>query len=169
MTKGTFLPRLRHVAAASFAAVSMASLVVAIGSFSGCSTIKGEKSAEDLSRSGPTILNTRVNPGTVELSRDMNPLRPVEILTEVKDFGANVNDVRVRFLEAPLEVKMSHVGGTTWRASLTPEQIRSLAVGNQTTQYRVSVIARNEDGQEAISRQAATVAVKAPDLARTTS
>ena len=136
---------------------------------SGCSTFKGKStSANDLAANGPTIVGARTNPGTFELNRNLQPAGPTEILAEVKDFTSSISEVRVRFVNVPMEVPMTHIGGSTWRAELTPAQLKMLAVGGQTMEYQVNVIAKNADGQTAVSHEPLQVSVKSPDLAQPT-
>jgi hypothetical protein len=137
---------------------------VGLSSMAACSSMSGNKAATEIADTGPSVINARVNPGTVELTRYMNPKQNVEILAEVKDFQANVSDVRVRFKEAPVELKMKNVGGSTWRAELPANQIKRLAVGNQTTVYQAEVIARDSNGKVGMSQEPLKVSIKAPDL-----
>ncbi len=138
--------------------------VIALSVASGCSTIKGEKSAQNLNSNGPTVVSVTSRPGTVELNQQLQPQQKAEIVAEVKDFTSKITDVNLRFLNVPMTLPMTHVGGTTWSASLSPEQLKVLAVGGQTINYTANVIARNEDGQTAVSQDPVTVSVKTPDL-----
>jgi hypothetical protein len=139
--------------------------VLALGA---CSTLRGEKTGQDLASSGPTVLNPRANPSVIELNSNFQPKQPAEVLADVKDFTSPITDVKLRFNHAPLEVPMEHVQGSTWRAMLSPEQVKTLAVGGQTTRYDANVIARNQDGQTASSKNPVEIVVKAPDLAQNT-
>ena len=145
-------------------------LLSGLMAFAGCTTgplAKG-KSGQDLTSNGPNIVDVKSNPGTIELNRSLQPVGPSEVLAEVKDFTSNITEVTLRFIHVPLEVKMEHIGGTTWRAQLTPEQLKTLAVGGQTMRYEANVIAKNEEGQTATTSQPVQVAVKAPDMAQPT-
>ena len=141
-------------------------LPIAVITMSGCATLRGEKGGEDIAATGPTVINVRTNPGTIELDRSFRPMKGAEVLADVKDFTAKVTDVRLRFQHAPLEIPMQHVGGTTWRAQLTPEQLKLLAVSGQTISYDATIIARDENGKVAMSKDPVKVAVKAPELAQ---
>jgi hypothetical protein len=133
----------------------------------GCSNMPfSGKKDEEMAARGPTVINVRSNPGTFELNRSFQATGPTEIVAEVKDFTAQITDVRVRFLHVPLEIPMQLVSGSTWRASLTPEQLKTLAIGGQTMTYDAEVIAKNEDGMTAVSKEPVRIAVKAPDLAK---
>lgn len=133
----------------------------------GCSTFSGGgTTGEELAASGPTVVDVRMNPETVELDTRYQPSQNAEIIAEVKDFTSKISNVKLRFVRVPMEVPMQHVGGTTWRAQLNPDQLRTLAVGGQTVRYDVNVIAENDDGQVAVSKEPLTVAVKSPDLSR---
>lgn len=137
-------------------------------SFAGCSTVKekvgGGESTEGMAAAGPTVLNPRVNPDTLELNRNMKAMETMEILAEVKDFSAPVTDVRVKFDQVPMEVTMKSMGGTTWRAELNDEQIQKLAIGNQTTRYEGKIVATNSLGKVAVGEETVSVKIKAPDL-----
>ncbi len=127
-----------------------------------CSTLSGDKSGEDLSQSGPTVVSAQVQPENIQLGEDWQVEQTPTITAEIKDFTASVDDVRLRFLRAPLEITMTQVGGTTWQANLTPEQVRMLAVGGETMKYEANIIARNEDGRIAVSQEPVTISVQAP-------
>ncbi|HUP58126.1 MAG TPA: hypothetical protein VM598_11780 [Bdellovibrionota bacterium] len=134
-----------------------------------CSSLGGKTASdEQLSSQGPTILNARVSPSPIELNTQLQPTQQVEILADVKDFNANINDVRLRFVNVPLEVPMKNVGGTTWRATLSPKQLQMLAVSGKTMEYQANVIAKNEAGEVAVGSDPLMVAVNTPDLAKDT-
>ena len=59
---------------------------------------------------------------------------------------------------------MENVGGTTWKAELTPQQIRTLAVGGETMSYEANVVARNKEGMVAVSPTPVEITVKTPEL-----
>jgi hypothetical protein len=146
-----------------FVAVSIPFLL-AMGA---CSSLGSKNTGQELSSTGPNVVDVRSTPSTIELNNNWQPNQPPQILAEVKDFNSKIKEVRLRFVRAPLEIPMEFVGGTTWRASLTPQQIKTLAIGGQTTTYEVNVIARNQDGQVAVSKKPLEVAIKGPDLAAT--
>lgn len=140
-------------------------LALTAAGLSACSTVRGEKQAsQELTETGPNVVNVRSNPDVVSLNRNYQPSGPAEVLAEVKDFTSPIQDVKLRFTNIPLEIPMQHVAGTTYRAELTPQQLKALAVGGQTMTYDANVIARNSKGQIAMSKQPVQVAVKAPDL-----
>lgn len=122
-----------------------------------------QASSEQLASTGPTILNARSEPSPIELNTALQPSQSAEIIADVKDFNSNVSDVRLRFIHVPLEIPMKNIGGSTWRATLTPKQLQLLAVAGKTMNYEANIIAKNEAGQTAITRDPITVAVKAPD------
>jgi hypothetical protein len=138
--------------------------LAALLSASACSTFKKEtaKSESNLSQSGPNVINARTNPSVIELNNQWQATGPAEVLAEVKDFTSEVQDVKLRFLRAPLEIPMQKVNGTTWRAQLTPEQLKTLAVGGETMKYEANIVARNADGQIAVSPDTVNVAISAP-------
>ncbi|MBC7692246.1 MAG: hypothetical protein H7222_10795 [Methylotenera sp.] len=131
---------------------------------SACSTLKGEKSAANIATTGPSVVSAKSQPSTFELDRQMNPTSGADVVAEVKDYSSNIAEVNLRFIHVPMTVPMTHVGGTTWTAHFTAEQLKVLAVGGQTIAYDANVIARNEDGQTAVGAETVKVAVKAPDL-----
>jgi hypothetical protein len=138
-------------------------LLLALG-VSSCSSF-GHKSEEgkDLAASGPTVTNSRINPGTIVLDRKFRANQPAEILAEVKDFGSKINHVSFRLNEVPLEIELRNVAGSTYRAEINPEQLKKLAVGNQTTTYTGTIVAKNAKGQVATS-SSLPLAIQAPDL-----
>jgi hypothetical protein len=151
----------------SVKSLSQLSIVVTAALFTyGCSSLPGSTSGKDISSagSGPTVVNARVTPSTIELNRNMQPMTPAEILADVKDFQSPVKEVKLRFLHVPLQIPMERVSGTTWRAILTPEQLQMLAVSGKTITYEATVIARDERGQTSVSQSPITVAIKAPDV-----
>jgi len=124
------------------------------------------ESAKDLSSNGPTILNERVFPSTIELNRALQPIQKTEIVADVKDFRSEISNVKLRFLHAPFEVPMSNIGGTTWRGTLTPNQLRELAVSGKTITYEANIIAQSKDGRTAVSEKPLSVEIKTPDIAK---
>jgi len=147
-------------------------VLIAVGAIfvaSGCSSMPGQtESGKELAAQGPTILNVRAEPSsTIELNRSLKPLQSAEILADVKDFRSKVQNVQLKFLHVPIQVPMENIGGTTWRAQLTPEQLRMLAVSGKTIKYDANIVATNEQGQAASSSSPITIGVKAPELAQT--
>jgi hypothetical protein len=139
--------------------------LLAIGA-SGCATGQSARNnaSQDTSASGPSVVYARSEPSTVELNRDFQPTQPAEVLADVKDAESKVSDVKLQFTSIPLEIPMENIGGTTWRAQLTPRQLEMLAVSGRTTRYEANVIARNQDGKTSMTTKPVDVAVKAPDL-----
>lgn len=115
-------------------------------------------------QNGPIVLNVRANPETVNLDRNFKPTSPAEVLAEVKDYKAEVTEVRMNVRNTPISIPMQHVSGTTWRATLTPAQLKTLGIGDQTTQYDVDVIAKDSMGLSKVERSTASIQVKGPDL-----
>jgi hypothetical protein len=144
-------------------------ILIAVGAVfaaNGCSSM-GKTESKELSSSGPTVMNARAEPSTVELNRNLQPIQDSEILADVKDFRGKVTDVRLKFVHVPVTIPMENIGGTTWRAKLSPQQLRSLAVSGKTISYDANIVARNDQGQTATSSSTVSVAVKAPELSRT--
>jgi hypothetical protein len=145
--------------------VPILGVVASICVATACSTSRGPSTGADLSASGPTVVSVQSKPSTIELTRELAPTEPgASVVAEVKDFTSAVSEVNLRFINVPLSIPMTYLGGTTWQAQLTPEQLKILAVGGRTMSYAANVIARNEEGQTAVSSEPVTVAVKTPDL-----
>ena len=133
----------------------------------GCSTFGGgSKSSQDISASGPTILNARTSPGTFDLNGQFQSAQSAAVLADVKDFTGKINSVTLRFVHAPLEIPMEQISDTTWRAVLNPQQLRLLAVSGQTIKYDANIVARDENGQVAVNEKPLVIAVKAPDVSK---
>jgi hypothetical protein len=137
-------------------------LGLSLVSFSACSSM-GSKSAEELAYTGPTVLDTRTNPGTFELNQQMKPKTQAEVVANVKDFQSKVKDVRLRFNRVPIEVPMQKTKGDEWVARLSQQQLRELAVAGHTMKYEANIIAKNEKGQIATAKSPITITVKAPE------
>lgn len=140
----------------------------ALGALNGCSSMIGSSGPSDkeISSRGPTVLYVRAQPGTIELNRNLQPTQSAEVLADVKDFRDKVTEVKLRFVNVPLEIPMKNVGGTTWRAELTAAQLKKLAVSGETIRYETEVVAKNSKGQIAVSDKPAVVAIKAPELSK---
>ncbi len=145
-------------------------MLISVGSLvtlNGCSSMPGTtESSKEISATGPTILNARIDPTTVELNRNLQPVRTPEIIADVKDFRSKITNVTLKFKHVPMQIPMENVGGTTWRAVLTPEQLQTLAVSGKTITYDASIIARNQDGQVVEGSDPVNIAIKAPDLSQ---
>jgi hypothetical protein len=135
-------------------------ITVGLLAASGCST---GKSGQEIAATGPTIVDYKATPGTVELKGNLQPTAPAEIFADVKDFHANVTDVKVRFVHVPLEIPMKRLAGSTWHAVLTPDQLRKLAVTGQTMKYDANIIAMNDNGETSTSRSPLQIAIKTPE------
>ncbi len=140
-----------------------------IALLAGCSGAKSrsnEEAGTAAAEDGPVITAARAEPATVALDRYLRPGQPASITADVHDFRSPIVDVRARFLQVPLELPMKNVGGNTWRAELTPQQLRMLSVSGQTMRYDASVVVKDEQGREVTSPQTFEVAIQAPDLAQ---
>jgi hypothetical protein len=115
----------------------------------------------------PSIVYARTQPATIELNRSFQPTRTAEVLADINDSGKNVTEVKLEFTDVPLEIPMEHIGGSTWRAQLSPRQLEMLAVSGQTMRYGANVIARNSDGRAAVTHKPIEVAIKAPEMSTT--
>ena len=132
----------------------------------GCSTITGKESDKEIAAMGPTIMNVRTEPSTIELNGNLQPVTSAEVLADVKDFHSRVSGVSLRFTSVPLQIPMENIGGTTWRATLTPDQLQMLAVSGKTISYDATVVAKNVKGQTAMSQKPVEVAIKTPEIAK---
>lgn len=146
-----------------FAILSVGVMFVATG----CSTFgMGKTSSEEIAATGPTVMNVRTEPSTIELNTRLQPITSAEVLADVKDFHNKVSSVTLRFSDVPLQVPMQNVGGTTWRAHLTKDQLQMLAVSGKTISYDANVVAKNDKGQSSVSRTPVAVAIKTPEITR---
>jgi len=98
---------------------------------------------------GPQVLAARPSEDRIELNRDLQPTRPMEILAEVReDGGVEITDVRLRFDGAPLEIAMQRIPlGTTWRATMTGRQFQLLSVAGRTVRVSAHVTAIDSQGR----------------------
>jgi hypothetical protein len=112
------------------------------------------------------ILTARTEPGTIELNRDLQPLRVPVVQADVRDFHSKVKEVMLEFDNIPVTVPMKNVGGDTWEVELDDRALEMMAVSGQTTKYGAEIIAVNEDGKKGLSEKPVEIAVKAPRLAK---
>lgn len=130
--------------------------------FTGCASTSDLQAKAEGSQNGPVIMNPRISPETVELTRYLQPKSPNHILAEVKDFRSEVTNVHLKLSHAPIEVPLERIGGTTWRGELTSDQLKRLAVSGKTMKYRGTIVAQNELGQVAMSKDQVEIQVEAP-------
>ncbi len=144
-----------------FAVISLALLA----NLTGCASLSGQpESGKDIASTGPTIMNARTTPATIQLNQNLLPTEKPAITADVKDFNHKIADVKLKFIHVPVEVPMENLGGTTWRATLSTEQLQLLAVTGRTVRYEANVVASNDKGQTAISQTPITISIKAPEL-----
>jgi hypothetical protein len=117
----------------------------------------------------PIILTVRTDPGTIELNRDLQPLRVPKIQADIEDLHSSVTEVTLEFSNVPLTLPMTHVGGGVWEAQLDSRALEMMAVSGQTAKYGAQIVAKNADGKEALGERPVEVAVKAPQLAKASS
>lgn len=140
--------------------------LISLGAISsGCSSSQpANPNTVQLNKDKPTVLNARSEPETIVMNSDMQPVAPVTVIADVKDFSAAVTDVHLKFDTVPLDVPMERMGtSTNWKADLTPQQLQMLAISGQTVKYKTSIVARNADGKSATSTQPLYLSVKAPE------
>ncbi len=109
-------------------------------------------------------MNARTTPTTIQLNQNLVAVEKPAITADVKDFNHKISDVKLKFVHVPVEVPMENMGGTTWRATLSTEQLQLLAVTGKTVRYEANVVASNDKGQTAISQTPVTISIKAPEL-----
>jgi hypothetical protein len=149
--------------------ISTTAMCAVLISLAGCASSPSRQSntmadSATISENGPNVLNARSEPQVVTLNKDLQPVEPGEVIADVKDFKHQITDVRLKFRNLPIEVPMENIGGTTWKAELTPGQLQMLAVSGKTMKYDADVIATNIDGKTAQTKDPVIVAVAAPDL-----
>ncbi len=146
-------------------AVPLAALVMIAAS--GCSTLKGgnTKSGEEIAMTGPTIVQAKAEPKVFQLDQSLAPIQQASVFADIKDFSANLEDVRLRFIHVPLELKMHRLAGSTWQASIPADALKKLAVSGQTMKYQIDVVARDANGHVATTKTPLEIAVKAPEAA----
>lgn len=128
-----------------------------------CSSAPKNKPVQ-ISSTAPTVVNARAEPGTVVLNGELQPVDPARVLADIKDFNSKVVDAHLKFADVPMEIPMENIGGTTWKAELTPQELQMLAVSGKTINYHAQIIARDAHGE--VSEAApVNIAVKAPDYA----
>lgn len=120
--------------------------------------------ANNISTTAPSVIDAKVNPDTFELNQSGSPTTRSQITADVKDYTGNVTDVRVRFMNVPIEVPMKHVAGTTWQTELTPDTLKQLAVNGKTMKYKANIVAMNGQGQTGVSSKPIEIEVKAPSV-----
>ncbi len=140
----------------------LASIVAA--TIAGCSSgpLGNGASSKDLAYEGPTIIDAKLDPSTIELNRDMK-MNNAQVVAEVADYGAKVTSVTLDFKDIPMKIPMKHKKGTTWVADFNQKQLEKLAVSGKTMKYDARLIAKDEKGRTAESKDYLTIAVKSPD------
>jgi hypothetical protein len=129
---------------------------------SGCSSI-GSKSADDLAYSGPTVLESRAEPATFELNKNLEPKTDTQVVATVKDFNSKITDVRLRFTRVPITIALKKGEGDEWVGNVPKKDLKELAVSGHTMRYDATIVAKNKDGLVATSKSPLTIYVKAPD------
>jgi hypothetical protein len=138
--------------------VLVTAFAMAVGA--GCAS-SGKDLAEQASK-GPVVIEPRSNPETVELNKFLQPKQPQQFFAEIQDFSAPVTEARVKIEGTQIELPMSKVGGTTWRAELTTEQLKRLAISGKKMEYEANVVARNQNGVSASSAKPFKLKISAP-------
>ena len=136
----------------------MVALTLAI---SGCASNRTAPS--NSASEGPRIIESRVQPEKIELNNYFQAKQPNQIFAEVQDWKSEVNNVHVQFLNVPMNIPMQRVSGTTWRAELSTDQLKKLAVSGKTMKYRANIIAQDANGLVSSSYKPVEISVEAPD------
>jgi hypothetical protein len=111
----------------------------------------------------------RTEPGTIELNRDLQPIRVAKVQADIQDLHSEVTEVTLQFDNVPLTVPMTKVGGTTWEVQLDSHALEMMAVSGETAKYGAQIMAKNADGKQALSDRPVVVSVKAPSLVKSSS
>jgi hypothetical protein len=147
----------------TFKSIAPILLSISLASLAACSSAKTE-SAKEFASSGPTVVDVKTEPGTFNLTQNLEPVGRTEVIANIKDFNNKVSDVRLRFTHIPMEIPMKQVSSSTWVADLGGSQLKQLAVNGHTMKYEANVIARDDKGQTGVSSSPIEIAVKAPDI-----
>ena len=125
-----------------------------------------KESGTQIATSGPTVLNAHTEPGTFELNKQLKPSETSKVVADVKSFKEKVSEVRLNFIEVPLSIPMRNVGGTTWVAELSADQLKGLAVSGKTIEYQARVEAKDESGKTATSKDPVKISIKTPEITK---
>jgi hypothetical protein len=153
----TILNKNRILACASALTLSVALL-------GGCAHSRTQDELRQQASRGPVILNPRSNLNTVELNRFLQAKQPQQFFAEIQDFNSPVVEAKIRMAGTAIEIPMEKIGGTTWRAQLSDDQLKHLAISGQKMEYKASVIARDQNGAVASSKDPISVTVTAPQF-----
>jgi hypothetical protein len=122
--------------------------------------------------SPPAVVNPHVEPQSVSLNEKFEVSQPVDVIADVKSIDSGLDKVSLRmffspdteeklkFFKRPVEFEMQRVGGTTWRARLTKNELAPLAISGQTLKYQGQVYAKNDRGQITVSGQPVELTIK---------
>lgn len=142
----------------------LGSLLLTIVSLTSCSS--GPAPSKESDPGSPIILTTRTEPGTIELNRDLQPLRVPKVQADIEDLHSKVTEVTLEFEDIPVTVPMTNVGGSTWEVQLDEHALEMMAVSGQTAKYGATIMAKNADGKRALTEKPVEISVKAPSLAK---
>ncbi len=144
--------------------LSLSVLLLTLAPLASCSS--GPAPIKESDPGAPIILTTRTDPGTIELNRDLQPIRTPKIQADIEDLHSKVTEVTLEFEDIPVTVPMVNVGGSTWEVQLDDRALEMMAVSGQTAKYGATIMAINADGKRALTEKPVEVAVKAPSLAK---
>ena len=103
------------------------------------------------------------------MNASLQPTQNPDILADVKDFTGKVADVKIRFVNVPLEIPMENVGGSTWQATLSPQQLQMLAVSGKTITYQANIFAKDDQGVTTQTQKPFDVAIESPEVVKNSS
>lgn len=146
-----------------------ATMLTALTALTACTSgpLAPSTSGKDIAATGPSVLNARSVPSTIELNQSLVPYGQAKIVADVKDFTSPVTQVTLKFKNVPLSIPMQNIGGTTWEATLTQSQLQNLAVRGKTINYDAEIYAKDQKNQAVLTSSAVTVAIKAPEPSST--
>jgi hypothetical protein len=129
--------------------------------------LSSSSSGKEIAAAGPSVLNVRAEPTTVELNQSLIPFGQAKVIADVKDFTAPVTEVTLKFKNVPLAIPMQNTGGTTWVATLGQHDLQNLAVRGKTINYDAEIYAKDQKNQAVLTNSAVTVGIKAPEASTT--
>jgi hypothetical protein len=119
---------------------------------------------KDLAAIGPSILHIQLVPQVITLDSQLNATPLPQVTADVKDFRSKVTQVILRFKHIPLEMPLEPIGGTTWRAIFSTDQLQNLAVTGGSVRYEATLVAKNQLGETTESNPPFVITIRAPSI-----
>ena len=122
------------------------------------------------------IVDVKAQPEYTQLDENFGVTRTVKVFADVKSFLSSLEKVtlkltpsaemddNLKFFTGPLEIPMKHLGGTTWKAELSDEVLKALAISGEHLKFDGNVVAVNKKGDIAVSGAPVDVIVESPPL-----